>query len=61
MSAQDGWSQRVRLLAGPTINAAIPINFVLESDGYREGLDASYDANYVFQRYSTVSRTEGAM
>jgi hypothetical protein len=43
MSAQDGWSQRVRPLAGPTINSAIPINFVLESNGYREELNASYE------------------
>ena len=39
MSAWDGWSQRVRPLAGPMINSAIPINFVLESDGYRKGLN----------------------
>jgi hypothetical protein len=24
-------------------NSAIPINFVLESDGYREGLNSSYE------------------
>jgi hypothetical protein len=38
-SAQHVWRQRVRPLAGPTINLRDPIGSLASCDGFREGLD----------------------